>query len=273
MKKKILALLFSLALCLCVAVPAFAAEEDFTNEYSRVQDLAGLLSKSEEAALTDKLDELSVRQSLEVVVMTTNSLEGRTVPDYAETFYEYCDFGYGANKDGVLLLISMEDHDWYMATHGYGITVFTDAGIQYIGGKIKEELSDGNFYAAFDSFADLCDDFITQAKIGEPYDVSNLPKEPLSLIWIPISLAAGLFLSLAAVGKMKAKLKTVRFQAAAGSYQKDGSMNITESRDLYLYHTITKTAKPKNNSSSSSGGSSTHTSSSGGTYGGGGGKF
>ncbi|WP_449077534.1 hypothetical protein [Ruminococcus sp.] len=51
---------------------------------------------------------------------------------------------------------------------------------------------------------------------------------------------------------------------------KRGSLNVTESRDLFLYKTFTRTAKPKNNSSS---GSSTHTSSSGSTHGGGGGKF
>ncbi len=51
---------------------------------------------------------------------------------------------------------------------------------------------------------------------------------------------------------------------------KDGSLKITESRDLFLYNSVSRTEKPKNNSS---GGSSTHTSSSGSTHGGGGGKF
>ena len=81
----------------------------------------------------------------------------------------------------------------------------------------------------------------------------------------------GFVLSLIIVGRMKAKLKTVRFQPAANSYMKAGSMNITESRDLFLYNTVTRTAKPKDNDSG--GGSSTHTSSSGSTHGGGGGKF
>ena len=170
-----------------------------------------------------------------------------------------------------MLLISVEDNDWYISTCGYGITVFTDAGIEYIGKQIKGELSDGNFAGAFDKFAYLCDDFITQARTGEPYDVKNLPKEPLSLIWIPIAIVAGFILSLIIVGRMKAKLKTVRFQPAANSYMKAGSMNITESRDLFLYDTVTRTAKPKDNDSG--GGSSTHTSSSGSTHGGGGGKF
>ncbi len=44
--------------------------------------------------------------------------------------YDYCEYGYGADKDGVLLLISTEDNDVYISTCGYGITAFTDAGIK-----------------------------------------------------------------------------------------------------------------------------------------------
>lgn len=271
MKKKILVILLSLVIGLCVSVPAFAAQADgFASEYERVQDLADLLSDSEEAALLEKLDELCERQKMEIVVLTTDTLEGLPPRDYADDIYDYCDFGYGEDRDGALLLISMEDNDWYISTCGYGITVFTDAGIQYIGEQIKEDLSDGDFSEAFDKFVGLCDDFITQARSGDPYDSHNLPKEPLSLIWIPISIAVGVCLSFIIVGNMKSKLKTVRFQAAASNYMKNGSLNITESRDLFLYNTVTRTAKPKNNSSS---GSSTHTSSSGSTHGGGGGKF
>ena len=89
------------------------------------------------------------------------------------------------------------------------------------------DLSDGDFAAAFDTFADECDDFITQAKTGEPYDIDNEPQKPMSWIWIPISLVAGIVLSLIVVGTMKSKLKTVRFQAAANNYVKAGSMNLT----------------------------------------------
>ena len=198
-------------------------------------------------------------------------VRNREMVDRSDLGVCYSNFGYGESKDGALLLISVEDNDWYISTCGYGITVFTDAGIEYIGKQIKGDLSDSNFAGAFDKFAYLCDDFITQARTGEPYDVKNLPKEPLSLIWIPIAIVAGFILSLIIVGRMKAKLKTVRFQPAANSYMKAGSMNITESRDMFLYNTVTRTAKPKDNDSG--GGSSTHTSSSGSTHGGGGGKF
>ena len=271
MKNRVLALLFSLVLCFCMTVPAFAAQPDgFASEYERVQDLAGLLSNNEEALLVTKLNELSERQKMDIIVLTTDTLNGKTPRDYADDIYDYSNFGYGESKDGALLLISVEDNDWYISTCGYGITVFTDEGIEYIGKQIKGELSDGNFAGAFDKFADLCDDFITQARTGSPYDSYNLPKEPLSLMWIPVAIIIGFMLSFITVGKMKGKLKTVRFSPEANSYMKADSMNITESRDMFLYNTVTRTAKPKDNDS---GGSSTHTSSSGSTHGGGGGKF
>ena len=250
MKKRILSFMTILILCLGLAVPAFAEEtEGFANEYPRVIDNAELLSTDERELLTSKLDEISTRQKVDVTVATTDTLDGLTVSDYAERFYESHNYGYGPDKDGTILLISMEDHDWYMATYGYAITAFTDAGIQYIGEEMTGDLSDGDFAAAFDIFADECDDFITQAKTGEPYDIDNEPQKPMSWIWIPISLVAGIVLSLIVVGTMKSKLKTVRFQAAANNYVKAGSMNLTESRDIFLYNTMTKTKKEKNDSS------------------------
>ena len=87
-----------------------------------------------------------------------------------------------------------------------------------------------------------------------------------------LGVIVGIIMACARVKKMKEKLRTVRFQAAAGSYQKENSLNVTESQDLFLYHTVTRTAREKSKSSDS-GGSSTHSSSSGTTHGGGGGKF
>lgn len=271
MKKKITVILFVLILCLCTTIPAFAADTDgFADEYYRVNDLADILSDSEEAALLATLDEISLRQKMDVTVATVKDLDGySTATEYADVVYEFCNYGYGGNKDGLLLLISMEDRDWAISTCGYGITAFTDAGIKYISKQIKSDLSDGNYAAAFDTYAKLCDEFITQAKSGTPYDKGNLPHEPLSAIWIPISIVIGVVLALIIVGIMKGKLKTVRSQAAANSYMKKDSLTITESSDLFLYHTVTR-SKKENNSGS---GSSTHTSSSGTTHGGGSGKF
>lgn len=275
MKKNILITMLTLVLCLFMIVPALAEGENtgdgFADEYYRLLDMASLLSDEDVASLTARLDELSLRQKMDVVIATTNTLEGKSVVAYADDLYDNCSFGYGANRDGLILVISMEDNDWYISTCGYGITAFTDAGIKYIGEQIVPYLSDKDFAGAFATYITLCDEFITQARTDKPYDIGSLPRKPMSPAWILVCLIIGLILSCVTVGKMKAKLTTVRAQAAANSYMKNDSMNITDSREMFLYKNVTRTKR--SNESSGGGGSSTHTSSSGTSHGGGGGKF
>ncbi|MGN0379657.1 MAG: TPM domain-containing protein [Butyrivibrio sp.] len=264
MKKNVLTMLFALLLCLMVIFPAFAA-----SDMPRLVDNADLLTDSEESTLLSRLDEISLRQQADIVVVTVDTLNGKTPMEYADDFYDYG--GYG--RDGVLLLVSMEERDWYISTSGYGITAITDAGIEYISDKFRSGLSDGNYAEAFETYAKLCDEFFTQAKTGKPYDTGNMPKEPFSIVRnLIFALVVGFVISLIVTGVMKGKLKTVRFQSAAGCYIKANSMNVTECRDMFLYAHVDRRAIPKE-TSGSSGGSATHTSSSGNTHGGGGGKF
>ena len=224
--------------------------------------------------------EIANRQKVDIVICFANSLDGKKTADYTETLYEKHNYGYGENKDGIMLLVSFEEHDWYIATRGYAIHAFTDAGIRYIGNQIKGDLGDGNCYAAAEYFGQICDELISDAKNGNVYGepTGAIDDEDTGFVlpppmWILISIGAGLIVALVVVGSMKRKLKTVNLQAAANSYLKSGSLNITESNDIFLYSNVTRTAKPKNNDNNNGSGSSTHESSSGNTYGGGGGKF
>lgn len=76
----------------------------------------------------------------------------------------------GQIKDGVLLLVSVgEENICCISTCGYGITAFTDDGIEYILKEMKGDLHDEKYFAAFQTFVNLCDKFITQARSGEPF--------------------------------------------------------------------------------------------------------
>lgn len=255
-------------------LPAAAA-----GDLPRLVDMADLLSDSEESELSGMLDEISERQQLDVVIITVDSMEGETAVVYADDFYDYNGYGYGNGRDGIILLISMEERDWCMSTRGYGITAFTDAGQNYISELFLSDLSAGDYAVAFTNFAQLCDDFITQAKTGEPYDVDHLPDQTFEPVWgLLTALGVAFIISLIVTGFMRLQLHSVYSQSAADNYIKQGSMQLTKKNDLYLYKHIDRKKKPENNSSSSSGrsssgGSRTHTSSSGATHGGSSGKF
>lgn len=104
------------------------------------------------------------------MIVTIPDLYGEDITVFADDFYD--ENGY--QPDGILLLISDYDREWAISTAGYGITAFTDAGQEYLTGQFLDALSEGEYAAAFDTYAGLCDEFITQAKAGAPYDAGTL---------------------------------------------------------------------------------------------------
>lgn len=291
MKKKVSALALAVFLCFMSVLPVLAYD-GFVDSSSRIMDNADVVTTEEWRTLRSKIDEVRIRQQVDIAIMTTRELHGRTLQGYAEFVYEYNDFGYGETLDGVLLLIDMNERAWYITTNGYGETIFTDSGIEYIGEQMATFFSDEDYFGALNIYIEKCDELITMAKNGTPYGYTpDVPAandevevsqdtattdddadEPLSLIWIPISIAIGVVIGLVVVKGMKSELKSVRKKNEANSYVRNGSLVVNENYDTFLYSQVKKTEIPKQNNSSSSSGSSANQSSSG-TKQGGGGKF
>lgn len=267
--KKFIAVLFCLLITISVCLTVSADEIPAERLQPRLVDGADILTDSEEAQLLSKLDKASEELQFDIVIATSLGLSDY-IRDVADDYYDYNGFGFGPSADGCVLLVDMEGRDWWISTCGYGITALTDAGIQYIGDQFEDDLTNGDYYDGFEKYVDLVEDFVIQARTDVPYDTGNLPKEGYNwFIGIMFSLGAGFLIGLVSVLVMKGKLKSVRRQTAAQDYLVPGSMNVTLSRDMFLYRNVTRRAKPKE----SSGGSSTHSSSSGRSHGGGGGSF
>lgn len=288
MTKKLAWLLLIWLLLPALAFPTSAAQIIFEAESipaerlkERLTDDAGLLSSAENEELLGKLDEISVRQACDVVIVTTNRLGGKTPTEFADDFFDYNGFGIGPNADGILLMISMEDRDWAISTHGFGITAFSDAGQAHIMKQILPSLGEGDFFAAFSEFSTLADQFLEQAKNDAPYVEETLPKPEISpkeyAVRLLVSAVLSVLLSLIPLAFLTSSHKSIRSQTHAGTYIRDGSFQVTEGNDLFMYSRESRTRHETSSSSSyrsSSGGTSrTHTSSSGRTHGGSSGKF
>ena len=227
--------------------------QDFAaSEFSLVVDEADLLTDEEESQLLDKLEAITGEYNLEVAVATVESKDGNEMNYFTDHFFDENGYGTGENHDGILFMVSIGDREWHITTHGYGMTAFNDDGLAYLKENVEPLLKDENFYGAFDTYADLCQDLLEMAANGEPYT------EPFSPIWILISLGIGLVLAFLCTMGMRAQLKSVRTQDSAVDYVRQGSMELTRSNDIFLYHTVTKTAKPKDSDSSSGGSDSDH---------------
>ena len=270
MKKIIIWMMVCIA-CLIPCVPVSAQDAGNSGpQNQRLVDEADLMTSAEEARVMEKLDEISVRQAFDVVVVTVNSTGQKTPQEFADDFYDAYGYGYGPEKDGVLLLVNMGEREWHISTTGYGITALTDAGIEAISEQFLPYLSDGDYEEAFLTFADTCDEFVTQAKEGNIYDRESRAKRKFNPFWIPAALIVAFLLSGIPLRSMKNKLNNVHAKPEASDYIKNGDVHITDRRDIFLYHTVTRVPRPKEKSS---GGSSIHMGSSGASHGGGGGKF
>ena len=262
MKKKILSVLTALVLVMSFILPVQAAGNG-----ERLIDNAGLLNVEEARELSDTLDEISERQNMDVVVLTVDSLNGYTATEYADDYYDYNGYGYGEDRDGILFLVSMGERKWALSTRGYGLTVFTDAGHDYLEDQIV-----GHLYQAFMTYAEECDDFIEEARNGDPYNVGHMPKKPVNILWIILSMCGGFLIAFLIALWKKSRLKSIIEQRDAQEYIEPGSMNLTSDVDRFI-NRITTTRKIETESRSGSGGTSTHISSSGSTHGGSSGSF
>lgn len=283
-----LAFLFVLAISL-LPISADAA-------LPRLVDDAGLLTNDEYTTLLATLDEISLRQGCDVIIVTTHSLGSKNATEYADDFFDENGYGQSSDFSGILFLISMEEHDWAISTCGKAISMFTDAGQAYIIDQIISDLGSGNYSVAFNAFAGLCDNYITQWAAGAAYDHGNLPggnedypytpsvdiiyptdnAKSFSFGFLFPALIAGVICGFVHTAVLKKQLTTVASAKNAANYTRPDSFQLTDCRDVFLYRNVTRRAKPQNNGGSSggrSGGSSTHHSSSGRSHGGSRGKF
>lgn len=244
----------------------------------RLVDEADVLTDSEESELLSKLDEISGRQQMDVVIATVNSLEGKSAEAYADDYFDYNGFGYGPMNSGILLLVSMEDRDWAISTSGDGITAFTDAGQSYLSDQFVPYLSQGDYAGGFNTFADLSDQYITEWKSGEAYDNGNMPDDEENArnfrrTMIPGSGIIGFLMALARGKRKQSAQKTVRHAMTALDYMAQDQMKVSLANDRFINATTMTRRIQKKKSSGGGHGSSTHMGSSGHVHGGSSGKF
>ena len=119
MKKKISALLTALFLMAALCTSALAADGGVRNVY----DISDLLTGDEWATLENRAEDISLRTDCGVYIVALNDYtdygEG-SVYDVAAQIFNNADngFGVGADRSGILLLLSMDERDWAMFVHG-----------------------------------------------------------------------------------------------------------------------------------------------------------
>ena len=234
-----------LFLVICAVAFPFSVSAEHPPE---LIDVPNMLSESEYIELSDKL--AALRDTYNVDVAQAE----------ADDIYDSYEYGVGENYDGILYFVCETTHEYAFSTCGRTIEIFNDDGLEYIDEAMLPYLKKGDYYQAGMVYADKCAELMGMAANGEPYKKKiNILYVIAGIILIPLAAA------FAFMTRKLSKMNTAVMQPGAANYMKPGSMNISNSRDIFLYSTVSKREKPKE--------SSTHTSSSGRTHGGRSGSF
>ncbi len=242
MKKKLIALIFVLVFLLSLPMSVLAA-----GSAPRLYDGASLLTTAEKNSLQTRLNSVSEQYQVEIVIATVDTVGNMSVDTYVEYFYDQNGYGFGADRDGVLLLVAMQEREYRILSNGLGAKAISPDDIDDISDAIVSDLSDGDYADAFRTFIDQCAYQIDGEINGFPFELGK------NLL---ISLAIGLAAALIVTGIMAGQLRSVRKQSTASEYTRPGSMHVTTAYEAFLYRTVSKRERPQESSSSGSSGSS-----------------
>lgn len=246
-----------------------------------VEDRIGLLSESEKVYVKERLDKASTESGLSLGLLITNGTEGKSNESFADDYYD----SFINDDNGVLLFLNYGERVVYLSTTGYGMYAVDDSGEEIVFDAMMPYLQRGEWAEAFSIFAlsvsELSKDYTYSDYENTSYDIESgvfLREEEVrekhfdwALLVISF-LLPGIPAGFITVSVLKKKLKSEGLVGNAEDYVVPSSFVLENSRDIYLYSTLSKVPRPQNNGGGSSlpRSSGGHVSSSGRVHGGGG---
>ena len=237
-------LIMSVSMCIHIS-----AEEVLTigaSEQPRLIDDAGLLTDSEIEKLSERLDSISEEHKVDFVIMTVIDSSVYEIENYMRSICLDYGYGYGDTNDCVMVMVNLGTRKFRVVSYGLAAEAISIDSCDDIEIEMESDLSNGDYYDAFEIFIKESEYLINGHINGFPFKLAQ------NLL---ISIGIGLVVALIATLVMKSQLKSVKEQKTANLYTRHGSMNLRVQNDLFLYSTVTRVKIQKTSSGSSSGGS------------------
>nr|WP_244943947.1 TPM domain-containing protein [Siminovitchia fortis] len=219
---------------------AFAAADSPSKQ--RVFDDAGLLSDNEVKELEKLAEKHGAKRDTDFIILTSNNEENKDVVEFMQDFYDEQAPGYDKpHGNTAILTLDMKNRDVYVAGFYKAETYLDNHRATLVREKITPDLSDGNYYKAFQSFIKTSSKYMG---IRPGVDPDNI----LFNLWFQI--IASLAIAGAIVGIMAFNTGG-KVTVNARTYQDNENTRVNHRRDQYIRTTTTKRRKPSNKSSGS----------------------
>ena len=261
MKKALsVSLMLVFLLMLIPSLPADAEEPAQLPYY--VSDTARLMTSDEWQKLEDQAEKISEQYDCGVYVVTLDDYTEygsfNNFWDFSKEFYTRYHMGLGSERNGILLILSMNDRDYSLLAFGNEANyAFTDYGKQVLENSFLDDFRNNDWAGGFSDYIKGCENLLSRAAAGTPLDVSySSGYEPSESLNLAIVIGFPLLISFAICQGMKRKMRPVREQSRANDYIVPGSIHLTVKNDFFLNRTVTRTVirSEQRDSSSSHGG-------------------
>lgn len=253
-------LCLGLGLLMTLSVPA-SSENDAagTEEISWVFDDYGLLDETEQAQLDQELGDIYEEYGYDAVLLISPDIgEDQDYRKYAAEFMQENDIGYGDTYEGMCIFHQPDARNITIVFRGDTQDDFPSNVQEEMLDKCKKYLKADDPVSGYQSLiTDLRTglDRICEGKKVRPMDIregsfAGTFAVDLLLCFLVMAIPTG-FMTWMQMRKMKTRVQ----QANANAYSADGGLELKEKRDLFLYSTISQTAKPKDDDNNNDSGS------------------
>ena len=123
-----------------------SADAAFPSPQGRVNDFAGVLDASTQAALQGLIQDTEQKTGAEIAVVTVPSLDGMTVEQYAEGMFRAWGIGKKGHDNGVLVLVCPSERKMRIEV-GYGLEGVVPDGLagEIVRTRFTPAFKDGNY--------------------------------------------------------------------------------------------------------------------------------
>ena len=171
--KHILSIFLTLALLLSLNTTVLA-EGSARNRY--VDDQAGILTQAEIEDLTKKAETASQAVDCGIYIITVEDFNDLGYEQYwsitpvLSSYYEDEGYGFGSDRDGIILMLSMDARDFGLFTEGFGDSGLSDDAKDYLLTKFLDDFRNDQWYNGFEDYIYHSMDLLQKTLDGHPYD-------------------------------------------------------------------------------------------------------
>lgn len=159
-----------------------------------LNDFAGILTKSQIEEIEKILVDIEKETTNEICVVTINSLEGKSIEEYANEIFNSWEIGKKEKDNGVLILVALKERQMRIEV-GYGLERYLPDGVS---GRIIREIVAPNFKNG-DYYNGIKGAILEIYKIskGEISDINkkeDIPPLPFLIFWYFFCILFGFFI-------------------------------------------------------------------------------